>query len=69
MSSSLHERLEALQRDVERELRAATRPAEVEEIRVRTLGRKGRLTGEARSIGALSADERPAAGELVNRVK
>lgn len=69
MTRSLHERLEALRRDVERELSAATRPEEVEEIRVRTLGRRGRLTREARSIGALSVDERPAAGELVNRVK
>jgi phenylalanyl-tRNA synthetase alpha chain len=69
MTRSLHERLEALQRDVERELSAASRPEEVEEIRVRTLGRKGRLTGEARSIGGLSVDARPAAGELVNQVK
>lgn len=69
MTSSLGERLEALHRDVERELASAESPDDVEAIRVRTLGRKGRLTGEARSIGSLSADERPAAGELINRVK
>ncbi len=69
MTSSLRERLEALHRDVERELATAQSPADVEAIRVRALGRKGRLTTEARSIGALSAAERPAAGELINRVK
>ncbi len=69
MTSSLDERLEALHRDVERELRAAGSPAEVEEIRVRTFGRKGRLTAEARSIGSLPVEERPGAGELINRVK
>jgi phenylalanyl-tRNA synthetase alpha chain len=69
VTSSLRERLEALQRDVERELETAASPAEVEQIRVRMLGRRGRLTTEARAIGRLSADERPAAGEMINRIK
>lgn len=69
MIESLRERLETLRREVERELDAASEPADVEAIRVRTLGKKGALTAEAKSIGALPAGERPAAGELVNEVK
>lgn len=69
MIEELRERLDSLRREVERELEAATEPARVEEIRVRTLGKKGALTAEAKALGALPATERPAAGELVNAVK
>jgi len=67
--ASLGERLEELRREVERELAAADSPEDVEEIRVRTLGKKGALTREAKAIGALPAEERPGAGEVVNAVK
>ncbi len=43
--------------------------AEVDEIRVRFLGRKGVVTGLLKLLGDLPADERPAAGQLVNRAK
>jgi phenylalanyl-tRNA synthetase alpha chain len=69
VTESLRERLEGLRREVERELAAAEGPERVEEIRVRTLGKKGALTAEAKSIGALAPAERPGAGELVNAVK
>jgi phenylalanyl-tRNA synthetase alpha chain len=69
VTESLRERLEGLRREVERELEAAEGPARVEEIRVRTLGKKGALTAEAKSIGALAPGDRPGAGELVNAVK
>jgi phenylalanyl-tRNA synthetase alpha chain len=69
MTESLRERLETLRREVERQLGAASELADVEEIRVRTLGKKGALTAEAKAIGALPAADRPAAGEHVNEVK
>jgi phenylalanyl-tRNA synthetase alpha chain len=69
MIDSLRERLDTLRREVERELGAASLPAEVEGIRVRTLGKKGALTAEVKAIGALPAEDRPQAGELVNVVK
>ncbi|MDX1622743.1 MAG: phenylalanine--tRNA ligase subunit alpha [Gemmatimonadota bacterium] len=65
----MRERLEELSREVERELAEASDPDEVEEIRVRILGKKGALTAAAKSIGELPPEERPAAGELVNRTK
>ena len=69
MIDALRERLEALRREVVRQLEAASGPADVEEIRVRILGKKGALTAEAKAIGGLEPAARPKAGELVNEVK
>ncbi len=43
--------------------------AALETIRVAVLGKKGRLTEELKSLGKLSAAERPAAGALINVAK
>ncbi|HJU87450.1 MAG TPA: phenylalanine--tRNA ligase subunit alpha, partial [Gemmatimonadota bacterium] len=69
MMDALRVRLEELRREVERQLDAASGPADVEEIRVRILGKKGALTAEAKAIGGLEPAARPRAGELVNEVK
>jgi phenylalanyl-tRNA synthetase alpha chain len=47
---------------------AGTLP-ELEEIRVRWLGKKGTLTEQLKSLGTLPAGERPAAGALINAAK
>jgi phenylalanyl-tRNA synthetase alpha chain len=49
-------------------LGAGTLP-ELEEIRVRWLGRKGTLTEQLKGLGALPAAERPAAGAQINAAK
>ena len=41
----------------------------LQDIRVRFLGRKGELTGLMKGLGALSAEERPVVGQLVNTIK
>lgn len=69
MIDELRERLDRVRERVERELEAASSPEDVEEVRVRTLGKKGALTTEAKAIGSLPPEERPAAGERVNRIK
>ena len=43
--------------------------AELDEIRVRWLGRKGALTEQAKTLGSLPASERPAAGARINAAK
>lgn len=48
--------------------RAADR-AELEKLRVEFLGKKGRLTGALRVLGALPADQRPVFGARVNLAK
>ncbi len=42
---------------------------ELEDIRVRLLGKKGELTAVLRGMGALSAEERPVIGQLANEVR
>ncbi len=42
---------------------------ELDEIRVKLLGKKGELTDILKGMGALSAEERPAVGQLVNSVR
>ncbi len=42
---------------------------ELNDIRVKYLGKKGELTSVLRGMGALSAEERPIIGSLVNVVK
>ena len=41
----------------------------IEKIRVRYLGKKGELTSILRSMGTLSAEERPEIGKLANDVR
>ena len=52
-----------------REFAAAEQVAELEQVKARYLGKEGRLTGLLKSLGGLSAEERPAAGARINRVK
>ncbi len=43
--------------------------ADLEQIRIRFLGKKGELTSVLRGMGALSAEERPVIGALANEVR
>jgi phenylalanyl-tRNA synthetase alpha chain len=43
--------------------------AALDEVRVRILGKKGLLTEQLKGLGALSAAERPAAGQRINDAK
>ena len=47
---------------------AASREA-LDTARVKFLGKKGELTAILRGMGKLSAEERPAAGQLANQVR
>lgn len=51
------------------EVQAASTQQELEAVRVRFLGKKGELTAILRGMGKLSAEERPAAGQLANQVR
>jgi phenylalanyl-tRNA synthetase alpha chain len=42
---------------------------QLDEIRVKYLGKKGELTSILRGMGALSPEERPVIGELVNKLR
>jgi phenylalanyl-tRNA synthetase alpha chain len=51
------------------EVEACTNKAQLEDVRVRKLGKKGELTALLKQLGSLSADERPAAGQAINEAK
>jgi len=44
-------------------------PRAIEEVRIRFLGRKGEVPALMRLLGGLSQEERPAAGQAINRLK
>ena len=50
-------------------LENADSPAALEELRVKFLGKKGELTAVLKMMGKLSAEERPAMGQLANQVR
>ena len=43
--------------------------AALDAVRVAYLGKKGELTAQLKNLGKLSAEERPAAGQAINRAK
>jgi len=70
MDGSIERNLRELEAEAQEAVPAAGGAAELEAVRIRLLGRKeGRLTAIMRTLGQLSADERPAAGQAANRVK
>ena len=50
-------------------VRAAADLAQLDEVRVRVLGKKGALTEQLKGLGALPPLERPAAGQRINDAK
>ena len=63
----MNEPLETLQREVLERIHRCNSETEIEEVRVETLGRGGRLTAMLRGLKDLPAEERPQAGEQLNR--
>lgn len=47
----------------------AATPAELDEVRVNYMGKKGLLTEQLKQLGKLSPEERPQAGQLINQAK
>ncbi len=50
-------------------IEASTELASLDNVRVAFLGKKGEVTGLLKSLGQLPADERPAAGQAINKAK
>ncbi|WP_411167992.1 phenylalanine--tRNA ligase subunit alpha [Clostridium sp. MB05] len=65
----MQEKLISIKENAFKELTNVNTSSELEEIRVRYLGKKGELTTILRGMGALSQEERPIVGKLVNVVK
>ncbi len=65
----MKEKLEALREQALRELEDLHTPKDLEEFRIRVMGKKGSLTEVLRGMGSLPAEERPKVGQLVNHLR
>lgn len=61
--------LDAIQSEALSQITAAEDIQTLEQLRVEYLGKKGKLTALLKSLGGLSAEERPKAGARINEVK
>ncbi|MCY4221400.1 MAG: phenylalanine--tRNA ligase subunit alpha [Thiotrichales bacterium] len=62
----MNDRVDEMVRDAQAAIASAQTLDELDQIRVRFLGRQGRITMESRAIGALAAELRPPAGRRLN---
>ena len=65
----MKEQLELIRQQAMTDLDQATTPAQLEELRVRLLGKKGELTAVLKQMGKLSPEERPIMGQVANSVR
>jgi phenylalanyl-tRNA synthetase alpha chain len=65
----LTDQLQALEAEAAAAIGAAADPAELEQLRVDLLGKKGRLSGVLGAMGRLPGEERPQVGQRANVLK
>ncbi|MDD2581459.1 MAG: phenylalanine--tRNA ligase subunit alpha [Desulfuromonadaceae bacterium] len=65
----MREQLDQLRNDAMQAIATASSVEQLQDIRIRLLGRKGELTALMKGLGSLSAEERPIVGQLVNAVR
>ena len=65
----MKQQLEEIKSRAAAALAGAKLPQEIDELRVKFLGKKGELTGILKQMGKLSAEERPVIGQLANEVR
>ncbi|WP_346937429.1 phenylalanine--tRNA ligase subunit alpha [Clostridium sp.] len=65
----MKEQLEQIKKIALEQLSQVTDKTELENIRVKYLGKKGELTAILRGMGKLSAEERPVVGKIANEVR
>ena len=65
----MKQQLELIRQQAMVDLDKASTPAELEELRVKILGKKGELTGVLKMMGKLTPEERPVMGQIANSVR
>ncbi len=65
----MQEKLTILKQNAVTEIEASKNLQEIEDLRIRYLGKKGELTAVLAGVGALANDQRPIIGKLSNEVK
>lgn len=65
----MKQKLEEIRARAEAQLQKIDALADLEALRVQVLGKKGELTAILKSMGSLSAEERPKMGQIANEVR
>lgn len=65
----MQEKIEQIRNNAEEEITSVSSIAELENVRIKYLGKKGELTLVLRGMGSLPAEERPIVGSLVNKAR
>ena len=65
----IRESLNEIEESVKTELGTVENSRALEDLRVKVLGKKGSLTALLRSMGQLSPEDRPAAGQMINETR
>ena len=65
----MEEKLEQIGKETKNQVSKVTNLQELQELKVKILGKKGELTEILRGMGTLSAEERPKIGSLANKVR
>ncbi len=65
----MKEKLIAIERAAREQLKKVSAAEELEQLRIRLLGKKGELTAVLRGMGQLDAAERPVIGQVANEVR
>lgn len=65
----MKQQLEAIKIEAQKALEQANLQQDIENLRIKYLGKKGELTAILKQMGKLSAEERPVMGQLANEVR
>lgn len=65
----MKEQLEQIRAQALENIRAAESEKDIDDIRVKVLGKKGDLTAILKQMGGLSPEERPVVGQMANQVR
>lgn len=65
----MEQELQSLAAEARLQLAAIAEPGQLEEFRIRYLGRKSQFSTLLRQLGTVAADERPRIGQLANSIK
>ena len=69
MSDDIKSSLTELGREALESIEKAESSAEIEDIRIKYLGKKGRITALMRQMGSIAPEDRPLVGQVANRIK
>ena len=65
----MKEKIEMIKKAAKQKIESITTLQELQELKVKYLGKKGELTSILKGLGGLSAEERPKIGSMVNQVR